>query len=234
MVHFFERKMGERRYRMVAQSVWDPVKGRSVARQVVLGPADPPPKTNLGETRTVGTQAVGDMGALLWVVEQINLVEHIDRERAQGTYPMADPRWRDSTCGGTPAGMCDWAETRLGAIPRGQSASPTFTRASGSVVKWRNLIHDERQTAAMEALAPARRFDGPTLLGGYLRRSGEWRVADGDPSLGRRTHQRGPDDGERVQHGNARSRPWPSEIAAIAAPAAMTLQGDLGRTPTGL
>lgn len=71
--------MGERRYRMVAQSVWDPVKGRSVARQVVLGPADPPPTADLGETRTVGTQAVGDVGALLWVAEQIDLVGHIDR-----------------------------------------------------------------------------------------------------------------------------------------------------------
>jgi transposase len=71
--------MGDRRYRMVAQSVWDPVKKRSVARQVVLGPADPPPKADLGETRTVGTQAVGDVGALLWVAEQIDLVGHIDR-----------------------------------------------------------------------------------------------------------------------------------------------------------
>lgn len=64
---------------MVAQSVWDPGKGRSVARQVVLGPADPPPKVDLGETRTVGMQAVGDVGALLWVAEQIDLVGHIDR-----------------------------------------------------------------------------------------------------------------------------------------------------------
>lgn len=71
--------MGDRRYRMVAQSVWDSVKKRSVARQVVLGPADPPPKADLGETRTVGTQAVGDVGALLWVAEQIDLVGHIDR-----------------------------------------------------------------------------------------------------------------------------------------------------------
>ena len=71
--------MGDRRYRMVAQSVWDPVKKRSVARQVVLGPADPPPKADLGETRTVGTQAVGDVGALLWAAEQIDLVGHIDR-----------------------------------------------------------------------------------------------------------------------------------------------------------
>lgn len=64
---------------MVAQSVWDPVKGRSVARQVILGPADPPPNVDLGETRTIGTQAVGDVGALLWVAEQIDLVGHIDR-----------------------------------------------------------------------------------------------------------------------------------------------------------
>jgi len=71
--------MGERRYRMVAQSVWDPVKGRSVARQVILGSADPPPKVDLSETRTVGTQAVGDVGALLWVAEQLDLVGHIDR-----------------------------------------------------------------------------------------------------------------------------------------------------------
>jgi len=82
--------MGERSYRMVAQSVWDPVKGRSVARQVVLGPADPPPKADLGETRTVGTQAVGDVGALLWVAEQVDLVGHIDRA-CVGHVPNGGP-----------------------------------------------------------------------------------------------------------------------------------------------
>jgi len=64
---------------MVAQSVWDSAKGRSVARQVILGPADPPLKADLGDTRTVGTRAVGDVGALLWVAEQLDLVGHIDR-----------------------------------------------------------------------------------------------------------------------------------------------------------
>jgi len=78
-VHFFERKMGGRRYRIAAQSVWDSSSGRSVARQVVLGPADPPPQADLDETRTVGTRAVGDVGALLWVAEQLDLVGHIDR-----------------------------------------------------------------------------------------------------------------------------------------------------------
>ncbi len=67
------------KYRMAAQSVWDSAKGRSVARQVILGPADPPLKADLGDTRTVGTRAVGDVGALLWVAEQLDLIGHIDR-----------------------------------------------------------------------------------------------------------------------------------------------------------
>ena len=64
---------------MAAQSVWDSTKGRSVARQVILGPVDPPLKADLGDTRTVGTRAVGDVGALLWVAEQLDVIGHIDR-----------------------------------------------------------------------------------------------------------------------------------------------------------
>jgi len=67
------------KYRIAAQSVWDSSRGRSVARQVILGPAEPPLKADLGETCTVGTRAVGDVGALLWVAEQIDLIGHIDR-----------------------------------------------------------------------------------------------------------------------------------------------------------
>jgi len=78
-VHFFEREMRGNKYRMAAQSVWDSAKGRSVARQVILGPVDPPLKADLGDTRTVGTRAVGDVGALLWVAEQLDLIGHIDR-----------------------------------------------------------------------------------------------------------------------------------------------------------
>jgi len=75
--------MGGRRYRVAAQSVWDSTLRRSVARQVLLGPADPPPKAELGETRTLGTRAVGDVGALLWIAEQLDLVGHIDRSCAR-------------------------------------------------------------------------------------------------------------------------------------------------------
>ena len=78
-MHFFEREIDGRRYRIAAQSVWDSVRGRPVSRQAVLGPADPPPRVDLGETRTVGTRAVGDVGALVWVAEQLDLVGHINR-----------------------------------------------------------------------------------------------------------------------------------------------------------
>jgi len=78
-MHVFEREVNGHRYRIAAQSVWDATRGRSVARQVVLGPAAPPPMADLGATRTVGTRAIGDVGALVWVAEQLDLVGHIDR-----------------------------------------------------------------------------------------------------------------------------------------------------------
>lgn len=77
-MHFFEREVNGRRYRIAAQSVWNPARGRSVARQVVLGRAEPPPVADLGATRTVGTRAIGDVGALVWVAEQLDLIAHID------------------------------------------------------------------------------------------------------------------------------------------------------------
>ncbi|HTC78883.1 MAG TPA: hypothetical protein VK657_09715 [Terriglobales bacterium] len=78
-MHVFEREVNGRRYRIAAQSVWDPVRGRSVARQAVLGPATAPPVADLSATRTVGTQAIGDVGALIWVAEQLDLIGHVDR-----------------------------------------------------------------------------------------------------------------------------------------------------------
>ena len=77
-MYIFEREVDGRRYRIAAQSVWEATAGRSVARQVVLGPADPPPAVDLGRTRTVGTRAVGDVGALVWVAEQLDLVRLIN------------------------------------------------------------------------------------------------------------------------------------------------------------
>ena len=47
-MHIFERVVNGRRYRIAAQSVWDPIRGRSVARQTVLGPETTAPVADLG------------------------------------------------------------------------------------------------------------------------------------------------------------------------------------------
>ena len=78
-MHILEREVSGRRYRIAAQSVWDSKQKRPVARQRVLGPAEPPPVADLSATKTVGTQAIGDVGALIWVAEQLDLIGHINR-----------------------------------------------------------------------------------------------------------------------------------------------------------
>ena len=78
-MNVFERQVNGRRYRVASQSLWDSAKQRSFARQAVLGPADPPPVADLASTRTVGTRRVGDIGALVWVAEQLDLIKLIDQ-----------------------------------------------------------------------------------------------------------------------------------------------------------
>ena len=82
-INIFEREVGGRRYRIASQSVWDSGRQRPFARQVVLGPADPPPVADLALVRTIGTQRVGDAGALVWVAEQLDLIGLIDRACGQ-------------------------------------------------------------------------------------------------------------------------------------------------------
>src|SRR6266496_3182604 len=78
-MNIFERQVGARRYRIASQSLWDPAKQRPFARQAVLGSADPPPVADLGSTCTIGTRLVGDIGALVWVAEQLDLIKLIDQ-----------------------------------------------------------------------------------------------------------------------------------------------------------
>lgn len=84
-MNIFERTVGGRRYRIASQSVWDPARQRPFARQAVLGPADPPPVADWGSVRTIGARRVGDVGALVWVAEQLDLVKLIDQACALRT-----------------------------------------------------------------------------------------------------------------------------------------------------
>jgi hypothetical protein len=78
-MNMFEREVGGHRYRIASQSLWDPTRQRPFARQAVLGSADAPPVADLASTRTVGTRRVGDVGALVWVAEQLDLIKIIDQ-----------------------------------------------------------------------------------------------------------------------------------------------------------
>jgi transposase len=85
-VNIFERTMRGRKYRIASQSVWDPQRARSVARQAILGSAESLPVADLAATRVAGQRAIGDVGALVWVAEQLGLVEIIDQ--ACGWVPL--------------------------------------------------------------------------------------------------------------------------------------------------
>jgi hypothetical protein len=78
-MNIFERQVAGHRYRIASQSLWDSVRQRPFARQAVLGPADAPPVADLASTRTIGTRRVGDVGALVWVAEQLDLIRLIDQ-----------------------------------------------------------------------------------------------------------------------------------------------------------
>ena len=78
-MNIFERSVGGRTYRIASQSLWDSARQRPFSRQAVLGTADPPPVADLGLTRTVGTRRVGDVGALVWVAGQLDLIKLIDQ-----------------------------------------------------------------------------------------------------------------------------------------------------------
>lgn len=81
--------MQGRRYRIAAEAIWDPAKKQPYSRQVVLGPADAPGTVNLAETRTVGTRRIGDVGALAWVAEQLDVVGIINRACGTTTAPKS-------------------------------------------------------------------------------------------------------------------------------------------------
>lgn len=164
-VHIFEREVGGRPYRIAAQSVWDSSRGRSVARQAVLGPAGPAPVVDLGAARMVGTRAVGDIGALLWIAEQLDLVGHIDRAcggigarkgPTLGEMVLAVAAQR--AC--TPGPKRDLAEFLEGNVPR-VSCLPASTFSGQAFHRLAQQVTDAELEAAQVAISRAavRRFN---------------------------------------------------------------------------
>lgn len=143
-MHFFERIVDGRLYRVVAQSVWNSRKQQPVSRQVLLGPADPPPVADLAQTRTVGTKRVGDTGALGWVAEQLDVVRLID-EACGATGPAKGPSVGELTLGVALQRACapgakrdlaaflDSSVARISCLPANSFTGQAFHRGAASV-----------------------------------------------------------------------------------------------------
>jgi transposase len=143
-MHFFERAVGGRLYRVVAQSVWDARKKQPVSRQVLLGPADPAPVADLSKTRTVGTKRVGDTGALAWVAEQLDAVRLID-EGCAADAPRNGPSIGElvvavaiqrACAPGSKRDVADFLDSslaRVSCLPSSRFSGQAFHRAAASV-----------------------------------------------------------------------------------------------------
>jgi len=158
-MNIFERSVGGRRYRIASQSLWDPLLQRPFARQAVLGPADPPPVADLALARTVGTRRVGDVGALLWVAGQLDLIKRID-EACGVPAPTGGPTIGEMVLAVAvqracaPAAKCHLAAfleacgPRLSCLPASAFTGQAFHRLAGQVTA-------ERLESAQIAIARA-------------------------------------------------------------------------------
>lgn len=159
-VHIFEREVTGRRYRIAEQTFWDSTLGRPVSRQVVLGPAGPlPPSANLALARAAGTRHVGDVGALVWVAEQLDLIGHIDRacgphgaKNGPSVGEMVVAVAIQRAC--SPGPKCDLAEFLDGSVPR-LSCLPASKFTGQAFHRIAQAVTDHELEAAQVAIAQA-------------------------------------------------------------------------------
>jgi len=164
-MNIFEREVGGRRYRIASQSVWDPVRQRPFARQAVLGPADPPPVADLGSVRTIGKRRIGDVGALTWVAEQLDLIKLIDQACAV-TAPADGPTIGEMVLAVAVQRACAPSAKRHLApflescLPR-VSCLPASAYSGQEFHRWAAQISDEQLERAQIEIAGAavRRFE---------------------------------------------------------------------------
>jgi hypothetical protein len=194
-VFFFERLVGGRKYRVAAESVWDPRTKQPVSRQVLLGPADPAPVADLARTRTIGTRRVGDVGALAWVAEQLDVVRHLNDALATspgrsgpsaGELILAVAVQRACAPGSKRALSAFLAESvpRLSCLPAEQFSGQAFYRAAAAVTDAQ--LEQAQIALAREAVA---RFDLSTDVLAFDSTNFDTHIATTTPgALARRGH----------------------------------------------
>ena len=194
-INIFERVVGGRRYRIASQSVWDPVRQRPFARQAVLGPADPPPVADLGSLRTMGTQRIGDVGALIWVAEQLDLIKLIDQACALSA-PTDGPTIGEMVLAVAVQRACSPSAKRHLAtflescLPR-VSCLPTSAFSGQEFHRWAAQVSDEQlETAQIEiARTAVQRFQLSTDVLAFDTTNFDTHIATTTAGeLGRRGH----------------------------------------------
>jgi hypothetical protein len=209
-MNVFERKVAGRRYRVASQSLWDPARQRPFARQAVLGPADPPPVADLASTCTVGTRRVGDVGALVWVAEQLDLIKLIDQACGL-TGPIEGPTIGEMVLAVAvqracaPAAKCHLAaflETclpRVSCLPDSAFTGQAFHRLAAQVTD------EQLEKAQIEiARAATRQFELSTDVLAFDTTNFDTHIATTTP-------------GELARRGHAKSRRSDLRVVGLAA-----------------
>ena len=218
-LNVFEREVNGRRYRIASQSVWDPGRQRPFARQAVLGSAGPPPVADLGLVRTIGTQRVGDVGALVWVAEQLDLVDLIDRACGQ-TGPQDGPTIGEMVVAVAVQRACapgakrhlaallESCLPRVSCLPASAFTGQAFHRLAGLVTE------EQLEAAQIEiARAAAQRFDLSTCVLAFDTTNFDTHIATTTP-------------GELARRGHAKSKRRDLRVVGLA-----TLVSETGHVP---
>jgi len=218
-MNIFERQVGGRRYRIASQSVWDAARQRPFARQAVLGPADPAPVADLGLTRTMGMRRVGDVGALVWVAEELDLVTLIDQACGVGG-PSDGPTVGEMVLAVAVQGACAPAAKRhlaafLGACLPRVSCLPAWAFTSQAFHRLAAQVTDEQLEKAQVEIARAavRRFELSTEVLGFDTTHFDTHIASTTP-------------GELARRGHAKSRRADLRVVGLAA-----LVSETGQVP---
>jgi len=190
--------------------LWDSAKQRSFARQALLGPADPPPRADLASTRTVGTRRVGDVGALVWIAEQLDLIKLIDQACGL-TGPADGPTIGEMVLAVAvqracaPAAKCHLAaflETclpRVSCLPASAFTGQAYHRLAAQVTE------EQLEKAQIEiAHAATRRFELSTDVLAFDTTNFDTHIATTTP-------------GELAQRGHAKSKRSDLRVVGLAA-----------------
>ena len=209
-MNIFERRVGGRRYRVASQSLWDPARRRPFARQAVLGPADAAPVADLGSTRTIGTRRVGDVGALVWIAEQMDLIKLIDQACCLNG-PAGGPSIGEMVlavavqraC--SPAAKCHLAAFLESCVPR-VSCLPASAFTGQAFHRLAVQVNDEHLEKAQIAIARAavRRFELATDVLAFDTTNFDTHIATTPP-------------GELARRGKAKSKRSDLRVVGLAA-----------------